>query len=59
MVNWQVGQLTLKNAARTGPRFNASASDNLLPLESAREIGGAVFPRRKAPIVFPPRSVRM
>src|ERR1700733_7703708 len=59
MVNWHVGQLALKKAARTGPFFNASARDDFLPLVSTREIGGAVVPRVKALIVLPLINFRM
>src|ERR1700735_1158809 len=59
MVNWHVGQPTLKNAARTGPRFKASASESFLPFESAREIGGAIVPRGNALIALPPRNFLM
>jgi hypothetical protein len=58
MVNWQVGQLTLKKAARTGPFCNDSPSERLFPLVSDKEIGGAVSPDGKARNFFPPRQPR-
>src|SRR5580704_8893880 len=58
MVNWQVGQSTLKKAARTGPDCNASASERFTPFESAKVIGGALVPDGKAAIFLPPRKLR-
>lgn len=58
MVNWQVGQLTLKKAARTGPFCNVSASERFFPFVSDSEIGGAVSPDGKARNFLPPRKPR-
>jgi hypothetical protein len=57
-VNWQTGQLTLKNAASTGPLARASASDTFLPSIVVSEIGGAGFPGDKALMQHPPKNVR-
>jgi hypothetical protein len=57
-VNWQVGQLTLKNAASTGPLVRASASDTFFPSMVASAIGGAVFPGDNALMQHAPKNVR-
>jgi hypothetical protein len=58
-VNWQVGQVTLKNAASTGPFASASARDTLFPSTVDSEIEGAVFPEDSALTrQHPPKNVR-
>jgi hypothetical protein len=55
-VNWQVGQLTLKKAATTGPFFNASARADFFPFVLGSSNAGALAPADNGAILRPPRN---